>query len=87
MAEDSSQNDRQWSGKTGGGNFGQRFLFAFLKKVKVKWLYPVLYPVVPFYCMVNHEAFGNIVWYFRNIHISFSFNQHSNLTETFLTRS
>lgn len=68
MADDSSQNDRQWSGKTGGGNFGQRFLFAFLKKVKVKWLYPVLYPVVPFYCLVNHEAFGNILWYFRNIH-------------------
>lgn len=68
MADTSSQGDRQWSGKTGGGNFGQRFLFSFLKNVKVKWLYPFLYPVVPFYCVINHKAFGNIFWYFNEIH-------------------
>ena len=68
MADSSSQGNRQWSGKTGGGNFGQRFLFSFLKKVKVKWLYPFLYPVVPFYCVINHKAFGNIFWYFNEIH-------------------
>ena len=66
MVEDSRQ--RQWSGKTGGGNFGQRFLFWFLKRVRVKFLYPVLYLVVPFYCIVNHKAFGCIYRYFKEIH-------------------
>lgn len=64
----SEQEARQWSGKTGGGNFGQRFLLTFLKKVRVVFLYPVLYLVVPFYCIINHHAFGCIYRYFNEIH-------------------
>lgn len=63
-----SQTEVQWTGKTGGGNFGQRFLFGFLKFVKVTVLYPVLPLVVPVYCVVNHKAFGSIFRYFRDIH-------------------
>ncbi|MBQ7734751.1 MAG: lipid A biosynthesis (KDO)2-(lauroyl)-lipid IVA acyltransferase [Bacteroidales bacterium] len=62
------QTEVQWTGKTGGGNFGQRFLFGFLKSVKVTVLYPVLPLVVPVYCVVNHKAFGCIFRYFKEIH-------------------
>ena len=60
--------ERQWSGKTDGGNFGQRFLFAVLKSVPVRVFYPILIFVVPVYCVVNHRAFGYIKSYFHEIH-------------------
>ena len=62
------QSEVQWTGKTGGGNFGQRFVLGCLKSVKVTVLYPVLPLVVPVYCVVNHKAFGCIYRYFKEIH-------------------
>ena len=62
------QTEVQWTGKTGGGNFGQRFVLGCLKSVKVTVLYPVLPLVVPVYCVVNHKAFGCIYRYFKEIH-------------------
>ena len=62
------QTEVQWTGKTGGGNFGQRFVLGCLKFVKVTVLYPVLPLVVPVYCVVNHKAFGCIYRYFKEIH-------------------
>ena len=62
------QTEVQWTGKTGGGNFGQRFVLGCLKFVKVTVLYPVLPLVVPIYCVVNHKAFGCIYRYFKEIH-------------------
>ena len=65
------QSEVQWTGKTGGGNFGQRFVLGCLKSVKVTVLYPVLPLVVPVYCVVNHKAFGCIYRYFKEIlHLS-----------------
>lgn len=37
------QSNSEWKGKTGGGWFGQNFLLLVLSKVRVVWLYPVLY--------------------------------------------
>lgn len=68
MPETTETQTRQWSGKTGGGNFGQRFLLLFLHRVNVAFLYPVLFLVVPVYCVVNHKAFGCIFRYFNEIH-------------------
>lgn len=62
------QTEVQWTGKTGGGNFGQRFVLGCLKSIKVTVLYPVLPLVVPVYCVVNHKAFGCIYRYFKKIH-------------------
>lgn len=62
------QTEVQWTGKTGGGNFGQRFVLGCLKSIKVTVLYPVLPLVVPVYCVVNHKAFGCIYRYFKEIH-------------------
>jgi len=59
-----SQN-RQWKGKTGGGSFGQWFLFTVLGKIKVSALYPVLYLVIPFYLLFGRKGYTYAMTYFR----------------------
>lgn len=57
---------KEWQGKTDGGRFGQWFLLSFLKRVDVKYLYPVLYLVIPFYLLFgNKNSRRAIVRYFR----------------------
>ncbi len=43
----------EWHGKTKGRNWGQRFLFSFLRRHNCRVLYPFLYVVVPFYILFN----------------------------------
>ncbi len=43
----------EWSGKTKGRNFGQKFLFRVLKKHDSRRLYPFLHIMVPFYILFN----------------------------------
>lgn len=63
-----SSQDRQWNGKTGGGSFGQKFLFWALSKVKVSAIYPILYLVIPFYMLFGRKGYKAIMAYFRNHH-------------------
>lgn len=58
--------DRQWSGKTGGGSFGQKFLFGTLKRVRVSFLYPVLYVVTPFYWLFGKQGRKTTMAYFQH---------------------
>ncbi len=58
--------NKDWKGKTGGGWFGQNFLLLFLSKVKVVWLYPVLYLVIPFYLIFAKKGRDAIYSYFRD---------------------
>lgn len=60
--------DKQWQGKTGGGRFGQYFLFAALKRIPVRVFYPVLYIVTPFYTIFGRKARRETVRYFRENH-------------------
>lgn len=62
------QLEHQWSGRTDGGNFGQRFLLSALKRIPVRAFYPALAVAVPFYCIVNRTAFQCIKRYFNEIH-------------------
>lgn len=57
--------DRQWSGKTGGGSFGQKFLFGTLKRVRVSFLYPILYVVTPFYWLFGKQGRKAMMAYFQ----------------------
>lgn len=57
--------NKDWKGKTGGGWFGQNFLLIFLSKVRVVWLYPVLYLVIPFYLIFAKKGRNAIYSYFR----------------------
>ena len=58
--------NRQWTGKTGGGSFGQKSLFAILAKINVSALYPILYIVIPFYLLFGRKGYKAISAYFRN---------------------
>ncbi|MBR5433807.1 MAG: lipid A biosynthesis (KDO)2-(lauroyl)-lipid IVA acyltransferase [Bacteroidales bacterium] len=59
---------RQWKGKTGGGSVGQKILFLILSHVRVTYLYPVLYVVVPFYMLFGRKAY-KAVYNFFLLHI------------------
>jgi len=58
---------QHWEGKTGGGKFGQKFLFFFLGVINVTILYPVLILIVPFYMLFQRKGYLAIFRYFRNI--------------------
>lgn len=57
--------DRQWKGKTGGGSFGQWFLFTVLGKIRVSVLYPVLYFVIPFYMLFGRKGYNCAMTFFQ----------------------
>ncbi len=61
----SSQN-RQWTGKTGGGSFGQKSLFWILSHIQVNFVYPVLYLVIPFYLLFGRKGYLSMMTYFKN---------------------
>ena len=56
---------KQWEGKTGGGKFGQGFLFAVLRHIPVRILYITLYFIIPFYVLFDFKPRKNIYRYFR----------------------
>lgn len=41
----------KWKGRTGGGQFGQWFLLTTLAHIDVRFFYPILYLVIPFYLL------------------------------------
>ena len=51
-----------WSGKTGGGSFGQKALFKILRSVDVRFAYIVLYLVIPFSIAFRPKQFRAIYY-------------------------
>ena len=62
-----AEEERQWQGKTGGGNFGQKSLFFILKHIRVFWLYPILFLVIPFYLIFSRQGSKSLKFYYRDI--------------------
>ena len=60
--------DKQWRGTTGGGKFGQNFLFVVLRFVPVRVMYIALYVVTPFYLLFTPKSRRTIYLYFRQRH-------------------
>ncbi len=59
----------EWHGKTKGRNWGQRFLFSFLRRFSCRLLYPFLHVVVPFYILFNPiDARSSYRFYRRMMH-------------------
>ncbi len=54
-----------WSGKTGGGNFGQRALFQFFQNGSISVAYCLMSFAIFFYLIVNYKATYNIYAYFK----------------------
>ena len=63
-----SARKQKWEGITGGGRFGQRFLFWILSLIKVNVLYPILFIVIPFYILFGRKGYLAIYRYFRIQH-------------------
>lgn len=61
---------RQWKGKTGGGSFGQSFLFFLLKRLNVIYIYPLIYCIAPFYILFSYKNAKSIYKTYR-IHFKF----------------
>lgn len=59
--------ERQWQGKTGGGNFGQKALFFILRHIRVFWLYPTLYFAIPFYLLFSRQGTQALQYYYKKI--------------------
>lgn len=59
--------EAEWSGKTKGRNFGQRFLLRVLKKHDSRILYPAVYLVSPFYILFNHKSAKGSYLFYRHI--------------------
>ena len=57
--------ERQWTGVTKGGTWGQRKLISMFSVVKPSSLYWLLALVVPFYMLFNRKAYFAINEYFR----------------------
>lgn len=59
-------NKGDWEGKTGGGHFGQNVLFSVLRTINVRFIYPVLYIVIPFYMLFCHKEYKASYSFYRN---------------------
>ena len=57
----------EWSGKTKGRNFGQKFLLRFLRKHNRRTLYPFIHIVTPFYILFNPSAAKASFRFYRQI--------------------
>lgn len=63
-----SSQHRLWRGKTGGGAFGQMWLFFILSFVPVCLLYPFLYVSIPFYILFRRKDYRTMKRYFMLRH-------------------
>ncbi|MCH4895698.1 lipid A biosynthesis (KDO)2-(lauroyl)-lipid IVA acyltransferase [Marinilabiliaceae bacterium JC040] len=59
------EKERGWQGKTGGGNFGQKFLISLFKYVDIRFGYFLVYMVVPFYIILGIKRSKWTYIYFR----------------------
>lgn len=63
-----AEQKRQWKGKTGGGAFGQWFLFKMLSCIPVRVMYYGMYIALPFYALFDPKSFKNTKKYFIDHH-------------------
>ncbi len=75
-----SKLNKKWEGKTGGGLFGQAFLFLLLKRVRVSLVYPILFFVIPFYLIFGRKGYKAIFSYFN---LNLGFNKFRSFLSTF----
>lgn len=55
----------QWDGKTRGGTFGQRSLFALLRHINIRAAYALIVPALPFFLLSRPHHLRAIYRYFR----------------------
>lgn len=70
----------EWEGKTGGGNFGQSFLFFIFKLVPPYFIYPLLYFIIPFYLITDKKR----IYIYRYFRKNFCFSKLKSLRYTYI---
>jgi predicted LPLAT superfamily acyltransferase len=85
--------ERNWSGKTQGGTFGQKSVLFYFKYGSLKFAYFILYLIIPFYLFFDKKGYRAMKWYALNcIKVnpnkvrSFIFKVYHNFGQVFLDR-
>lgn len=55
----------KWKGKTGGGNFGQKFIVFLFKHFNLRIGYGIMYFIMPFYFVFGCKARKSVLKYLR----------------------
>lgn len=87
------KNTKNWQGETGGGRLGQKGLILLLKMFNVRFLYFLLYFVVPFYMLFSNKAYlANFRFFYKRMHFSllksfgWTYKSHLNFGKSLIDR-
>lgn len=85
--------EKEWSGKTQGGTFGQKSVLFYFKFGSLRLVYLFLYLVIPFYLIFDRKGYRAIHWYSKNcidqnrkFHLPFIFRLYHNFGQVFIDR-
>ena len=57
---------KEWSGKTQGGIFGQKAVYYYFRYGSLRLMYGLLFWVIPFYMLFSKKAYKSSAWYAEN---------------------
>jgi len=57
---------KEWSGKTQGGNFGQKAIYYYFRYGSLGVMYGLLFFVIPFYMIFARKGYKSSAWYAKN---------------------
>jgi predicted LPLAT superfamily acyltransferase len=58
---------KDWSGKTQGGAFGQKAIYDYFKYGSLRVIYGLLYFIIPFYMIFSRKGYRTSAWYAKQI--------------------
>jgi predicted LPLAT superfamily acyltransferase len=58
---------KDWSGKTQGGAFGQKAIYYYFRYGSLRVIYGLLYFIIPFYMIFARKGYRASAWYARHI--------------------
>lgn len=59
--------EKDWSGKTQGGTFGQKAVYYYFRYGSLRVIYGLLFFVIPFYMIFSRKGYHSAAWYAQNI--------------------
>jgi len=58
--------ERSWSGKTQGGNFGQKSVYYYFRYGSLRAIYGLLVFIIPFYMIFSRKGYRASAWYAKH---------------------
>ena len=59
--------EKNWSGKTQGGRFGQKAIYYYFKYGSLRVIYGLLFFIIPFYMLFSRKGYRASAWYAQHI--------------------